>query len=166
MQESLSESSQQASSLPVTTEEDEEIYDNHTLSVSASFTNNGFRDSVTSASESVVEWFDAIDEGPQEFVMEAGPEASEPGSRMLPASSETSSVDTDFEEYDPPLPPAEESPSAGTLTISRRTRLPCLPPSDEGSLFAILKKNVGKVRVWSHLCIHFPTFCSYRISRP
>ncbi|KAF9569769.1 hypothetical protein CPC08DRAFT_701646 [Agrocybe pediades] len=143
MQESINESSQQAS-LPMTTEEDEDLYQSPLHTPSATLSRSGLRDSVTSASDSVVEWFDAVDEGPQEFVVEMGQDVSEPGSRMLSGSSETSSVDTDFEECEPALSTTLESPSARSMAVSRRTRLPCPPPSDEGSLFAILKKNVGK----------------------
>lgn len=142
MQESLNDSTLMVP-LPPTVEE-EETAEHFGQRTSTPATRKSFRDSIASTSDSVVEWFDAVDEGPQEFIMELGQEMSEPGSRMLSTSAETSSIDTDFEStsVSEPLP---ETVTSGTAQIVRRTQLPCLPPSDEGSLFAILKKNVGKV---------------------
>lgn len=147
MQISFNEATQQAHSpLPFTAEEEENT-PSHRQRVTTAVTGISLRDSITSSSGSFVEWFDA-DEGPQEFFMEPGPEMSEPPSRMLSTATErdTSSIDTDFEEPDTLSSPVQEIgyPSIGDLQVARRVQLPCLPPSDEGSLFAILKKNVGK----------------------
>lgn len=149
MQVSFNEATQQVHPpLPFTAEEEEHAPSHHQR-VSTSVTGISFRDStITSSSGSFVEWFDA-DEGPQEFVMELGQDMSEPPSRMLSTADErdTSSIDTDFEEPDT-LSSTQEIiyRSFGDPQVVRRAQLPCLPPSDEGSLFAILKKNVGKVR--------------------
>jgi len=144
MQLSFNEATQQAHTpLPFTAEE--EKVPSHRQRVATAVTGISLRDSITTSSGSFVEWFDA-DEGPQEFVMEPGQEMSEPPSRMLSTANErdSSSIDTDFEEPDTLSSPAQE---IGCLSpqVARRVQLPCLPPSDEGSLFAILKKNVGKV---------------------
>lgn len=143
MQESLNESAQHMVPLPATVEEEETV-EHFGQRTSTPVTRKSFRDSIASTSDSVMEWFDAVDEGPQEFIMELGQDLSEPGSRLLSTSAETSSIDTDFESSSA-SEPLRESVSSGTAQIVRRTQLPCLPPSDEGSLFTILKKNVGKV---------------------
>ncbi|KDR85198.1 hypothetical protein GALMADRAFT_331731 [Galerina marginata CBS 339.88] len=143
LQESLNESTQQMNALPATVEEDETLQ-SHSQRASTPVTRKSFRDSITTTSDSFVEWFDAVDEGPQEFVMEFSQEVSEPGSRMLTASPDTSSVDTDFEASMTVSAPLHESISPGLAEVTRRTHLPCSAPADEGSLFAILKKNVGK----------------------
>ena len=150
MQESISESAQQIPSLPVTAEEEEapqSTYDTPLASTPPTI-RKSFRDSITTTSDSIVEWFDAVDEGPQEFILETGPEMSEPPSRLLSASpDETSSIDTDIEEAVEPSLPLRESIASDAYPIIRRTQLPCPAPADEGSLFAVLKKNVGKVSV-------------------
>lgn len=100
----------------------------------------------TTASESFVEWFDAEDEGPQEFVMDVGVEVSEPFSRLVPVDDDDSSVNTDIAKHERLASPVSEGLlNQDKLQVVRRTQLPCLSPGDEGSLFAILKKNVGKV---------------------
>ena len=149
MQVSLSEAIQQAHPpLPFTAEE-EENSPTYRQKATTPVTRRSLRDSITSTSGSFVEWFDA-DEGPQEFIMEPGQDMSEPPSRLLSNANEpdTSSIDTDIEEPDTVYAPTQEIEylSFGDTQVIRRTQLPCLPPSDEGSLFAILKKNVGKVR--------------------
>lgn len=149
-QTSTNDSGQPASSLPFTREE-EEVHFTASQRLKSPSIRHSIRNSVASGGSGTLEWFDAEDDGPQEFIMDLGPEQSEPGSRLLPQEEETgqdsSSIDTDIEEHEKivsPLPKPEiESP---TQTQNRRTQLPCLPPSDEGSLFGILKKNVGKVR--------------------
>ena len=88
-------------------------------------------------------WYDApdLEDGPQEFLLDSSvPDEHIPDSRLLQLESviDQDSVDTDCED-DAPRSPANETTSA------RRTQLPALPPADEGSLFAVLKKNIGKV---------------------
>ncbi len=118
----------------------------------------------TSGTDSISEWFDAsegMNEGAQEFVLDVQTfEGSEQPSRMLTISSDSrssldhadnSSIDTDIAEEEPPARmPSEDSepdPVASSLQVVRRTKLPAPPVGDEGSLFSILKKNVGKVSV-------------------
>jgi len=149
MQASLNEATQQVQPpLPFTAEEEENA-PTHRQQPTTPVAGRSLRNSIASTSGSFAEWFDA-DEGPQEFIMEPGQDMSEPPSRMLSAANEpdTSSIDTDIEEPDTLSSPTQEIGylSFGDTQVIRRTQLPCLPPSDEGSLFAILKKNVGKVR--------------------
>ena len=147
LQTPLHEAIPPASYLPFTPEED--IREESLPMRSASVNRQPVRNSTaTSISESFVEWFDAEDDGPQEFVMDLGPEMSEPGSQLLPSDEDNSSVNTDIGQYErltSPIPEGVVHP--GQAQVVRRTQLPCLPPSDEGSLFAILKKNVGKVSI-------------------
>ncbi|KAF8167899.1 Oxysterol-binding protein-domain-containing protein [Crassisporium funariophilum] len=153
MQTSLSDVIQPLpSSLPSTAEEEEFIEEFNQRSLTP-VTRRSFRDSMgTTASDSFVEWFDAIDEGldgPQEYILEAERGASEPGSRLLtqsPSTADNSSIDTDIEELDtsPAKTPDLVTTPFGNVQVTRRTHLPSPPASDEGSLFTILKKNVGK----------------------
>ena len=101
----------------------------------------------TSTSESF--WFDAPEfgDGPEEFLLEStGADDHGPDSRITDPNDrdDSNSVDTDIEEETPKREPAELplDPSQ----VARRVHLPSLPPADEGSLFTVLKKNVGKVR--------------------
>ncbi|TFK76896.1 hypothetical protein BDN72DRAFT_890690 [Pluteus cervinus] len=103
------------------------------------------------------EWFDALDamaDGAQEFVMEGN--ASEQPSKMLTNDSRSSlerivesNADTDSEEDHQEMQSclnlSEVLEKVETVVpVTRRTELPARPVGDEGSLFAILKKNVGK----------------------
>ncbi|KII93353.1 hypothetical protein PLICRDRAFT_151971 [Plicaturopsis crispa FD-325 SS-3] len=108
------------------------------------------------------EWFDAPDgeeEGAEEFVMDASPEDEQDGTSRItrtesPSSSQDqefdTSADTDSEDEEAALQTtlsldtglADSNEPAGE--VARRTQLPAGPTSDEGSLFAVLKKNVGK----------------------
>jgi hypothetical protein len=135
--------------LPPRVEEgDETFHDESQASASTSlFRSKSKRASVsTSTSDSL--WFDApeFDDGPVEFLLEpTGADDHGPDSRIIdPNDREDSiSIDTDIEE-ETPKHEAVELPSEPSQ-ITRRTQLPSLPPADEGSLFAVLKKNVGKV---------------------
>jgi hypothetical protein len=103
----------------------------------------------TSISESTHEWFDAED-GPEEFFVEVNDISTASGLlERLPSQATTvdassaddhSSIDTDFGENQA----AEVAPVEQGQTVYR-TQLPVPCTEDEGSLFAILKKNVGKV---------------------
>ncbi|KAF9480033.1 oxysterol binding protein [Pholiota conissans] len=139
---------QMLSPLPSTLEEEEEMALACAQRVNTPVTHKSLRDSVTTMSDSFVEWFDAEDEGPQEFIMDAGLDMSEPPSRMLSVNNDnatdSSSIDTDYEEALTASVSGvvqANSKSSGQLQVVRRTQLPALPPADEGSLFAILKKN-------------------------
>jgi len=136
-------------SLPITAEEEEQPVCSPRLtpisrqSRSASI--------ATSVSDSVHDWFDALD-GAEEFVMdmqvtlegsELPSQLSAHDARSAVSQQEDSSVDTDIEENVKAR--SIPGPFSETSAVVRRTRLPAYPAGDEGSLFAILKKNVGKV---------------------
>jgi hypothetical protein len=107
---------------------------------------------LTTTSDGGSEWFDASDgmaDGPHEFIVQSGdsPEA-EQTSRLVSNSSQDSVVleagandDTDSDDESVVSPTAA---STDLFTIQRRTALPAPQPQDEGSLFSVLKKNVGK----------------------
>jgi hypothetical protein len=132
--------------LPPRVEEGEEAF--HTdsqTSTSSLFRSRSKRASVsTSTSDSL--WFDApeFDGGPEEFLLDStGADDHGPDGRIIDPNEDSVSIDTDIEEQTPKHE-AVELP-AEPSQITRRTQLPSLPPADEGSLFAVLKKNVGKV---------------------
>jgi hypothetical protein len=108
----------------------------------------------TTTSESVNEWFDA--DSAEEFILDIPPaqlDSRQPSKIMSNDSRSSlggSSVDTDIVGEPSRVP--SESPTVIELEVARRTHLPAAPVGDEGSLFAILKKNVGKVG----LCTFFP----------
>lgn len=108
----------------------------------------------TTASDNTNEWYDAVDhfDGPEEFVMELQPtpEGTEQSSR-IPSNDSRSSLErsescsTGAEEER--TSEASSESNLDVRAIVRRTSLPSPVVGDEGSLFAILKKNVGKVEV-------------------
>jgi hypothetical protein len=135
------------SPLPPTTEEKEE----EPLSVSRFNTaltrRSNLAISMSSLSDSAHnEWFDAEEDLGEEFFLDV-PKADEEREPVVP-QSETSSliqtVSSDEEEHSPPLV-HDTDPLVNASQVVRRTRLPSGPIGDEGSLFAILKNNVGKV---------------------
>lgn len=91
------------------------------------------------------EWFDAEEDLGEEFFLNV-PNPDEEREFIVP-QSETSSLNqttsSDEEEHSPPLA-HDTDPSVNARQVVRRTRLPSGPMGDEGSLFAILKNNVGK----------------------
>ena len=95
-------------------------------------------------------WFDApeFDDGPEEFLLEStGADDHAQDSRTVDSNDreDANSVDTDIEGEETPKRVSIELPPDASQ-VTRRIQLPSLPPADEGSLFAVLKKNVGKVR--------------------
>ena len=110
----------------------------------------GFRSERASVATSTSDsfWFDAPEfgDGPEEFLLEpTGGDDHGPDSRIMDTHDrdDSNSVDTDIEEtpkHEPTELPSDPS------QVTRRAQLPSLPPADEGSLFTVLKKNVGKVR--------------------
>jgi len=108
----------------------------------------------SSRSDSIHEWYDAMDDGPEEFVMD---EHVVPGDHLeqqpsqitvdstsfLDQQSDRSSINTDIGEG---LIPSEGI--SGKTQMVYRSQLPVNAPEDEGSLFAILKKNVGKASLY------------------
>jgi hypothetical protein len=138
-------------SLPITAEEEEQpdqLERHGSPRLTSPISKLSRRSSIsTNVSDTVHEWFDALD-GAEEFVMDVQrtPEGSEPPSQFFASDTrsavshqEGSSTDTDIEESDEGLQVNK------TSAVVRRTRLPASPAGDEGSLFAILKKNIGKV---------------------
>ena len=125
-------------------------------------TRRSLRESMTTSfSDSPLEWFDATDvfDGPEEFVLE--PAQDVPVSVGLleadsHSNSDNSSIDINIDDLDSLAAPAPEvvATFSGGLKVMRRTQLPVPSFSDEGSLFTILKKNVGKVCV-SHCRDHW-----------
>ncbi|KAG5639369.1 hypothetical protein H0H81_003513 [Sphagnurus paluster] len=139
--------STQGSPLPMTFEEDNRASSPYGTPMSR----HSKRTSIaTTISDSVNEWFDALD-GAEEFIIDT--DGTEAPSRMLTNESrsslshqDTSSTDTDMEEDDFGHKPSTPTNVVNheNFLIKRRTQLPSSPIGDEGSLFAILKKNVGK----------------------
>lgn len=111
---------------------------------------------VASVSDGGSVWYDAEGEteGAQEFVLDTTlPTDYEAGmdSRITTADSRSDDYhgsdasDTDEEQVaHGPSPSKDEMELARPLEIVRRIQLPTGPVGDEGSLFAVLKKNVGK----------------------
>ncbi|KAJ7783522.1 oxysterol binding protein [Mycena maculata] len=141
-----------ASSLPIPEEEGPTApHDSPSPSFSTTIMSRK-RASILTTTTSENEWFDADSDGAEEFILDIPPTQSESRqpSKILNNDSRSSlghsSVDTDIVGQ-----PSSRVPS-GSLTvghdqavqITRRTHLPALPVGDEGSLFTILKKNVGK----------------------
>ena len=104
-------------------------------------------------------WFDAEEyDGPEEYVLDVTP--AEEHDRPFPAGSHMTAqtditetteagssvgADTDSEsEVAVEAQVASRAPEE-LAVVQRRTALPSDPVGDEGSLFAVLKKNVGKV---------------------
>lgn len=123
---------------------------------------------LSSQSESSV-WYDATEyEGAEEFVLDESPADESQGSKFselsvgspgvlstaptteteldssTPWDSALDTDDEDDEQASAPLAPQAAAPDA-PQPIVRRTQLPSPPVGDEGSLFTVLKKNVGKV---------------------
>ncbi|KAG0709077.1 Oxysterol-binding protein-domain-containing protein [Suillus ampliporus] len=96
-----------------------------------------------------IEWFDAEDDLGEEFFLdvptpEEERELSVPPSVPQSESSSLNQTESSDEEEPSPTPVHETDPSVNARQVVRRTRLPSGPVGDEGSLFAILKNNVGK----------------------
>lgn len=111
-------------------------------------------------------WYDAEEyDGAEEFVLDDGLDdvqvKTEALSVVTPTSSSTSTgladLESSSESSDEESVAYEESPESlgasttipakETAAVVRRTQLPSPPVGDEGSLFAVLKKNVGKAGV-------------------
>lgn len=160
-------------SLPITTEEEEQS-DQHERSGGPYLTSPKSKRSRHSSISTIVtdsvQWFDALDVA-EEFVMDVpvtpagngSPSHFVPDTRSAISNQEDSSADTDTEEHDKSSllsgkgPRAGIKPSDETPAVVRRTKLPASPTGDEGSLFTILKKNIGKV------CVFYICFYTYSI---
>lgn len=129
----------------------------------------------TTTGDSLIEWYDAPD-GPEEFFM--GIDEHEPAELVGSTDDQStyhseggSGEDTDTAEdiikaqdqkYDE-LRAHHQDPAQAV----RRSELPAIIAGDEGSLFAILKNNVGKVRLHClllMLCSYNKGPINYRIS--
>lgn len=112
------------------------------------------RYSVETSIDSLNEWFDASEghsAGAQEFFLDG--DGTEQPSKILSNDSRSSlgqgDSDTDMESDEQAIEEKQPDPAHQSLQVTRRVKLPSGPIGDEGSLFAMLKKNVGKV--WSYL---------------
>lgn len=159
------------SPLPSTAEEEESGSEEAATRLSTSQLKQSRHTSISTTVSDLSEWFDALDginEGAQEFVMDVQTptDGNEQPSQLLNNDSHStlehatnSSVDTEAEA----IQEDEINSKDGRNEIphnpaqsSRRTQLPAHTSGDEGSLFAILKKNVGKVRTHRVLVNSFP----------
>ncbi len=144
-----------ASPLPATVEEHSELNDSPTARFTNPIARRAWMSTVTSLSDSGSIWFDATDEidGPEEFFLDTPPlDAGVADGRIASIDGQSNShdceeaSDTDEEEDEPPsLAVSEHQVSVGVQQVAHRTALPSGPVADEGSLFAVFKKNVGKV---------------------
>lgn len=128
-------------------------------------------------------WYDAEEyDGAEEFVLDEALEdtqasrlsdnietpstsTSDTGDADLESNSESSDSESELFEEKPDNVDASIAitpPLASTVT--RRTQLPSPPIGDEGSLFTVLKKNVGKVRT-GHISLNSSS-SPFRISVP
>lgn len=159
-----------ASPLLATAKEEEEI---DTPSTGYSTLGRASNRSHRLSSQSEVSiWYDAEDyEGAEEFIMddmppEEGPSGasqlsdftSSPGTELTSTSNDTEldsniGYDSEADTEEGEAPTEDEQPAPAEVTVStpvetqqvvHRTQLPSPPVGDEGSLFTVLKKNVGK----------------------
>ena len=88
---------------------------------------------------------------------EPGDDESIAGAAMngAPSGSTTDLQEESEVEADISIDDTPEEASDSHLTVQRRSRLPAKPAGDEGSLFAVLKKNVGQVRLLVNAAIAF-----------
>ncbi|KAI9512618.1 Oxysterol-binding protein-domain-containing protein [Russula earlei] len=139
------------SPLPATVEERSE---SHTLTqVGSPMTRRTWASTVTSLSDSI--WFDATDEpdGAEEFILDPLPLEAGAADDRIPvsdahshsnASGESSDTDDEQEVARLSLALSDRGARRGAYQVAHRTSLPSGQVADEGSLFAVFKKNVGK----------------------
>jgi hypothetical protein len=110
---------------------------------------------VTSLSDGGSIWFDAEEEleGAEEFFLDAQHSEAGAADDQMPvlecqsnsnASGESSDTDDEEEAARLSMVVSDLGVRASTQQLTHRTSLPSGPVSDEGSLFAVFKKNVGK----------------------
>lgn len=137
--------------LPTTAEEDDEV---HTPSTVTTGRNRQSIFSSHSGDGSI--WFDAPEyDGPEEYLLDLAPPEDAQDKVMSTDSRLTERTDmTDVTDggsstgLETDSESEEETPKLVTeepAVVQRRTALPSGPVGDEGSLFGVLKKNVGKV---------------------
>ena len=143
-----------ASPLPSTVEEHSEPSDSPATRFTSPIARRTWVSTTTSLSDSGSIWFDATDEfdGPEEFFLDTPYEACAANGRNAGIDGQSNShgsqgaSDTDEgEDERPSLAVSEHQATAGVQQVAHRTSLPSGPVADEGSLFAVFKKNVGKV---------------------
>jgi len=123
---------------------------------------------VTSLSDGGSIWFDATDEpdGAEEFFLDPLPLEAGAAEDRIPAldgqgnsiaSGESSDTDEEEGEGRLSLATSERGVRTGAqqVLVAHRMSLPSGPVADEGSLFALFKKNVGKVHSIDALCVEF-----------
>ncbi|EKM60912.1 uncharacterized protein PHACADRAFT_84847 [Phanerochaete carnosa HHB-10118-sp] len=133
-----------ASPLLATAKEEEEIQTPSTgYSTLSRASNRSHR--LSSQSEASI-WYDAEGyDGPEEFILDDTPaEESPPGASQLSSADVVSTSPSNDTELNSSAVEANVSTSTSVQQIVRRTQLPSPPVGDEGSLFAVLKKSVGK----------------------
>lgn len=143
-------STMRGSPLPKTAEEKtDELLSASGFSTSLSHQSNRIS-SVTDLSDGApIEWFDAEDNFGEEFLLE-DPTPEEEKARLVLQSGSSSleeygSASSDEEDHILLKTVRDDDSSLHARQVVRRTYLPSGPVGDEGSLFAMLKKNVGKV---------------------
>lgn len=148
-----------SSPLLATAKEEEELHTPSTYSTLGKASTRSHR--LSSHSEASI-WYDAPEyDGAEEFILDESPAEDTYASKISDVSSpsaesSTTTTDaefsndwdseTDTEEGTSAEPPEQHSTTSVVVqSVVRRTQLPCPPVGDEGSLFTVLKKNVGKV---------------------
>jgi oxysterol-binding protein-related protein 3/6/7 len=151
------------SPLPSTVEEQSE--GSHTPSRFANpIARKTWASTVTSLSDGGSIWFDAMDEldGAEEFFLDPPPLEAGAIEDRIPVldgqsnsnvSGESSDTDEDEGMGRLSLAISERAVRAGAQEVVHRTSLPSGPVADEGSLFALFKKNVGKVHFVDVPCV-------------
>lgn len=110
------------------------------------------RASMSSVTDSSI-WYDAEEYGAEEYIMNDEPEDEtvilSRGSSAL-TGNDSLNTDRSYSDEDMEVTTVDDTPDERMeLPMDRRTRLPARPSGDEGSLFAILKKNVGQAGILS-----------------
>ncbi|EJD04020.1 uncharacterized protein FOMMEDRAFT_121479 [Fomitiporia mediterranea MF3/22] len=109
---------------------------------------SSYRSSMSTVTDSGSVFFDALDAdefGAEEYVVQEDQVEEERDSAKGAPSMDTKSSVQEYEDECTDVQAEDDTPyESPGLLIDRRTRLPARPPTDEGSLFTILKKNVGQ----------------------
>lgn len=111
-----------------------------------------YRSSMSTVTDNGSVFYDAMDAeefGAEEYIvpeeqMDEEEEFGAKGSTSMDTMS--TSITEDEEEDNGHVKTEDDTPDEKpSLPVDRRTHLPARPPGDEGSLFTVLKKNVGQV---------------------
>ncbi|KAH0838476.1 Oxysterol-binding protein-domain-containing protein [Lanmaoa asiatica] len=129
-------------------EKTDELLSASGFSASLSHQSNRISSMTDLSDGALVEWFDAEDNIGEEFLLE-DPSLEEEKARLALRSGNSSldeygSASSDEENHIPLQTVRDDDSALHARQIVRRTHLPSGPVGDEGSLFAMLKKNVGK----------------------